>query len=268
MPLFRIREVDDPRTERYRQLNRKPSRPFDTFIAESKLAVARAIASPFSLESILTNERFVDELDETTQRQLPIYEASNDLLSQIVGFEFHRGQVASVHRPPQPSLSSLTGKNSSSIIVVCPEIADPTNLAGIIRNATAFGATGMLLGATGADPYSRRVVRVSMGNVFRLPIRTALKLDEDLEQLREQSNYQLVATVLDARAETLTSFHPSRNTALLFGGEGYGLSSKWLEISDRQVTLPMAGETDSLNVSTASGIFLYQFSRFANGGRL
>ncbi|MDG2385776.1 MAG: RNA methyltransferase [Pirellulaceae bacterium] len=268
MPQFRIREVADPRVERYRHLNRKSSRPFNTFIAESKLAVARAITSQFSLESILTDERYVEELDESTPCSLPIYVAANELLSQIVGFEFHRGQVASVRRPPEPSLLSLTGEGSSSLIVVCPEIGDPTNLAGIIRNATAFGATGMLLGPTGADPYSRRVVRVSMGNVFRLPIRTAVNLTKDLQQLREQTNYQVVATVLDKSAETLMNFHRASRTALLFGGEGYGLSAEWIAMSDRQVTLPMAGKTDSLNVATASGIFLYQFSIAANDGQL
>jgi len=181
-------------------------------------------------------------------------------MNGIVGFEFHRNQLACVERQQQPDLAQITGGSDSSIVVVCPEIADPTNLAGIIRNAAALGADGILLGPSGADPFSRRSIRVSVGNVFRIPIRRAADLEAELEQLRRENGFETVATVLASNAEILPNFRPKPRTALLLGSEGEGLGDHWIRCSDRCVTLPMKREADSLNVATASGIILYHFA--------
>lgn len=151
-------------------------------------------------------------------------------------------------------------KAASATLVVCPQIADPTNLAGIIRNCAAFGADALILGPACADPFSRRVARVSMGNVFRLPIRVATDLPSDLIELRERWAVELIATVLDASAEQLSRSKRTSHVALLFGSEGPGLGQQWVQLCDRRVTLPMQREADSLNVATASGIFLYHFT--------
>jgi tRNA G18 (ribose-2'-O)-methylase SpoU len=146
-------------------------------------------------------------------------------------------------------------------VVVCPRILDPTNLGGIVRNCCAFGVDALVLGAGCADPFSRRVVRVSMGAALKLPIAECPDLRGNLTRLRDDLGFQLAATVLDERAELLEASGRQDRLALFFGSEGEGLESAWVEFCDRRITLPMQRTTDSLNVATACGVFLYHFTR-------
>ena len=258
--LIPISDATDPRVDFFRDLKRPRPGGSKWLMVESKLSVARAIECGWKIESILTDERCVDEISTDVSSSIPVYVAPRAIMNGIVGFEFHRNQLACVERQQQPDLVQITGGNDSSIVVVCPEIADPTNLAGIIRNAAALGADGILLGPSGADPFSRRSIRVSVGNVFRIPIRRAADLEAELEQLRRENGFETVATVLASNAEILPNFRPKPRTALLLGSEGEGLGDHWIRSSDRCVTLPMKREADSLNVATASGIILYHFA--------
>lgn len=258
--LIPISDATDPRVDFYRDLKRSRSAESEWLIVEGKLSVARGIECGWNIESILTDQRCVDEIATDVIESVPVYVAPRAIMNGIVGFEFHRNQLACVQRQELPKLGKITGGGDSSIVVVCPEIADPTNLAGIIRNAAALGADGILLGPSGADPFSRRSIRVSVGNVFRIPIRRAKDLEFELGQLRQEHGFETVATVLDPKAETLPGFRPKPRTAILLGSEGEGLSDHWIRFSDRCVTLPMKREADSLNVAAASGIFLYHLA--------
>ena len=261
MPVVTIDNLDDPRIRAYRNVQdamRQPSS--EGFIVESRIAVERALLSPFKVASILSDDRAVHDLTTDALNETDVFVVSRKLIDQVVGFEFHRGMLAFVQRRKNPSLDEILTDASTTTLVICPQIADPTNLAGIIRNCTAFGADGLILGPTCADPFSRRVARVSMGNVFRLPIRVATDLEGELADLRNRRQIELVATVLDASAEHLATSRRNRRMALLFGSEGPGLSDQWVQMCDRRVTLPMRRDADSLNVATASGIFLYHFS--------
>jgi tRNA G18 (ribose-2'-O)-methylase SpoU len=100
-----------------------------------------------------------------------------------------------------------------------------------------------------------------MGAVFQLPIIETHQLGPSLTKLRDDLGFELVATVLDESAEPLPTFVRAPRTALLFGSEGHGLGDDWITHCCRQVTLPMSGGTDSLNVAVAAGVFLYHFCR-------
>jgi tRNA G18 (ribose-2'-O)-methylase SpoU len=144
-------------------------------------------------------------------------------------------------------------------MAACSRVTDPVNLATIVRLAAAFGASALLLEMGCADPFSRRVVRVSMGNVFRLPVVELPDLKPELARLRSVHDYSLFATVLDETAEPLDEVHPALRSILVFGNEHDGLSSEWINVCDRRITIPMRAGTDSLNVAIAAGIFLYHF---------
>ncbi len=269
-----IDPLDDPRLDPYRQLHQTNlTRHSGRFIAESPLLVQRLLASPLQAESILTARRFLPQVaewieasrrGEPSRRQDPtVYLVPDDAISQIVGFQFHRGVLACGLRPINPPLEQLFSSEAPSLLVVCPQIVDPTNLASVIRNASALGASGLLLGPSTADPYSRRVARVSMGTLFTLPLRIAPNLNQDLENLKTVHGFTRVATVLDPHAQPLPSATRPARLALLFGSEGHGLDSETLDHCDEQVTLDMHRQTDSLNVGTSTGIFLYHYAYVA-----
>jgi len=139
-------------------------------------------------------------------------------------------------------------------------VHDPTNLGSVIRTAAAFGCTGLVLGSQCADPFSRRVLRVSMGAVLQLPMVESRNLAADLQSLH-QAGFTLAATVIDNAAEPLDTFQRPAKLALLLGSEGHGLTPQWLALCDRRITIPMQLGIDSLNVAAACAVFLYHCTR-------
>jgi tRNA G18 (ribose-2'-O)-methylase SpoU len=151
-----------------------------------------------------------------------------------------------------------------ALVVACIDIHDPTNLGGILRNCAAFGVDGVLLSARCADPFSRRVLRVSMGTAFKLRIGKLSEPENELQQLRSEFDCRLFATVLADDAERLeTIVNPERNV-ILIGNEGHGLPPHLVDCCDRRVTLQMELATDSLNAAAATAVFLYHFTRIGS----
>jgi tRNA G18 (ribose-2'-O)-methylase SpoU len=260
MPFVDIDDVNDTRLDPYRGLNiQNLTRSAGRLIAESRLLVQRLLVSTLKTESILSDRRFASELQPVAATDVPVFLMPTARLRQVVGFHFHRGMLACARRPDNPPLTDLLSQ-AAGILVVCAQVVDPTNLAGVIRNAAAFGAQGVLLGPHCADPFSRRVVRVSMGAAFVLPIRIATNLQSELRELALLHAYRRVATVLDPQAAPIWAANKPARLALVFGSEGHGLDAEIIAECDEQVTLPMQLSTDSLNLATASGIFLYEYS--------
>ena len=188
-------------------------------------------------------------------------------MRQILGFQFHQGILACGVRGPRLKLEQVLPENRTRLLVtVCAQITDPENLGGILCNCAAFGVDAVIVSSHCPCPFSRRVLRVSMGSVLRLPIVQSADLEADLSLLRQRWQAQLAAAVLDPRARPLDSIddRPPR-LAILFGNEAHGLDPQWISRCDRQVTIPMRGDTDSLNVAVASGVFLYHFTRGGAG---
>lgn len=262
MPLEPVNSIDDPRLAPYRNLRQQnPVRHAPLFIAEGDKLVERLLQSRYATHSIFAAEHYFEQLLPHVPPAVPVYVAPRPLLEATIGFNFHRGCLAAGVRLPRVSLTDWRRPETAAwTIVVCPDVQDPTNLGTLLRNCAAFGVDLVLLGRHGADPFSRRVLRVSMGTVLALEIVESADLAADLLLLKQQQ-VELIATVLDGIAEPLPAVKPRERVALLFGSEGHGLSQEWIDRCERRVTLPMQKGTDSLNVAVASGIFLYHFSQ-------
>jgi tRNA G18 (ribose-2'-O)-methylase SpoU len=194
---------------------------------------------------------------------VPIYIASTPVISALIGFQFHRGILACGRRPADRSLVELCAGlagTERTLLVLCPEIRDPANLGTIIRTAAAFGASGLVAGRAGTDPFSRRVLRTSMGSVLRLPIVQTDDWHAALETLH-RAGFETLATVVDPTAEPLAGARCPARAAVFLGNEDEGLPPDLVAGCQRRVTLPMAVGVDSLNVAVAAGIVL---SHFAN----
>jgi tRNA G18 (ribose-2'-O)-methylase SpoU len=206
--------------------------------------------------------RKVEEIAPLAASACPVYVAPDSVIGAILGFKFHSGVIACGRRPANPGLHQLVESTGCTTLVVCPETHNTENLGSLIRIAGAMGAAGMLLGPRSCDPFFRRVVRVSMGAVFTLPIVRSADLRTDLMTLRNQWKFEIAATVVDDPvAEVLSSAtrRPLR-LAILFGSESQGLDPGWLGLCDRRLTIPMHLGNDSLNVAVAAGIFLWHLA--------
>ena len=257
----------DPRLDCYRDLpNAKVSQESDDFIAESRTVVKRLLKTALEIKSIVCSEKSQHELTDVATRrpEIPIFVVPYQRLKDLIGFKLHRGMLACARRPKFPSVASLVKTAApTNTIVICPQIADPVNLAGVIRNCAAFGVGGLIIGAQSCVPYSRRVVRVSMGTIFHLPVRVTDDLTTDLRTLHRDFRYTTVGTVLAADAISIVTAERPCRLALLFGSEKDGIDEQWMSLCDQKVTLPMRQGTDSLNVATATGVFLYHYTHVA-----
>lgn len=263
MPRIDVHDLADPRVQVYRELKGRPvQRQGDFFIVEGTKTVARLLASEYETASVLLTEKRAEEWAPRVPEHVPCYILPHELGSQLVGFNFHVGVVACGRRKPSPTLDEALRHDADSLtLVICPKCDNPENLGAIIRIASGFGVDAILLGKECCDPFSRRVMRVSMGAALRMTLIDCRDLARDLARLRSEWQVELAATVLDETATPLSGSARLPRLGLLFGNEDTGLEDHWLQFCDRKLTIPMHPGTDSLNVAVAAGIFLHHFRR-------
>jgi len=265
MPLIPLDSWEDPRLEPYRQLKQSTELelPRQSLVAEGEKLVQRVLASRCRVHSLVVTPVVWARLASVVPAEMPVYQLESAAVSQLVGFPFHRGALAHADPPPQPTLAEqlrALQPTQPALVVWCPELRDPTNLGTILRTATSLGVDFAVAGEQGVWPFSRRVLRTSMGSVFKIPI---IQSDDEAAVAREfqSAGFELVATVLDERALDLAGLPPHPRRVLLLGNEDAGLSATLVDRCDRRITIPMSHGVDSLNVAVASGIFLYHCSR-------
>lgn len=254
-----ITNLDDARIRAYRDLKDKQlAQAFGLFVVEGEHLVRRLLASALSVHSVLiTESRHASgswTIDAAT------YLVSEELISNIVGFPFHRGALALGQRPALRHFTQAwSGLDKIRRLLVCPEINDVENLGSIMRSAAGLGFAHILLGPSCCDPWARRAIRTSMGAVFQLNICRSSDLEEDLDMLGRDYGFAWHASVLDKGAQPLESVSPPAKVGLLLGSEANGLAERHCARADQVVTIPMALETDSLNVGVAAGILMYHY---------
>lgn len=260
-----ILSLDDPRVAPYRDLKDKVlDREGRLFIAEGENVVRRLLASDFETVSVFAAEHRYAALLDAIPESVPLYVGSKELMTSVIGFDFHTGVVACGRRKSPISLEqAIPREKENLLIVVCGDIANAENLGSLIRLSAGFGADAMLLSERCHDPFWRQAIRVSMGNVFKLPIVQSRNLPADLLRLRNEWGVQVAATVLDPAAEAIATAGRAPRFAIAFGNEAQGLSPEQIAACDRRITIPMGLGTDSLNVAVAAGIFLYHFTQVA-----
>lgn len=265
MPLIPLTDLNDPRLDVYRNLKETNLTRWESlFVAEGEKLVRRLLESDFETLSILAGETYVDHLRDILPPELPVYVIPARAIDDLIGFHFHRGLLACGRRKPSLALDDiLPAPDTPWTCVVCPDVTDPENLGAIIRISSAFGVNALLFGSRCSDPFSRRILRVSMGTVFKLPIAISSNLPWDLERLKA-ADVELAATILDPAAVRLHEYHRPSRLALMFGNEGDGLPPEVTATADVKLTIPMQNGTDSLNVSVAAGVFLYHCTQEAN----
>ena len=112
--------------------------------------------------------RWLDGLaDVLAASDAPCYVVSEDLAEQVTGFHVHRGALASLERPPLPSVDEVLA--GARTVVVLEDVVDHTNVGAILRSAAALGVDAVLLSPRCADPLYRRAIKVAMGAVFTMP---------------------------------------------------------------------------------------------------
>lgn len=150
---------------------------------------------------------------------------------------------------------------SPRLLAICVEIRDPGNAGTVIRCADAAGADGVVLAGDSVDPYNPKTVRASVGSLFHLPV------------TQEPDPYAVLRAARDTGLQVLAAdgagdidLHAAGDlldapTAWLFGNEAHGLAPELAAAADHRVRIPIHGRAESLNLSTAAALCLYESAR-------
>lgn len=192
---------------------------------------------------------------------IPIYTAEHDVISDITGYALVRGLWMTLRRKPEITIGEFCQKNKR--ITVLYDVVNPVNVGAIIRSAAALGMDGALLTHPSVDPLTRRVSRVSMGTVFKLPwIRTAYDDSRGTALIKtlQAYGYKTVAMALTEDSTSVDSEEIRSNDkiAVILGTEGTGLPKDVISACDYRVMIPMHHGVDSLNVAAASAICFWE----------
>lgn len=144
------------------------------------------------------------------------------------------------------------------IILVLDGIADPGNLGTILRTLDSVNLKQIILSPNCADPYNPKVVRSTMGAIFRLNIIESKNIIETLKEIKK-NKYKIVATSLETN-ESIYEVDLNKKT-IIIGNEANGVSKEVLEIANEKIKIPMLGKTESLNAAVATGVILYEYAR-------
>ncbi len=167
----RIDDIDDPRLADYRQLKdavaRRRIEGDELFVAEGPVAIDRMIASGHPIRSVLVLDRKYDRMAELLAGvAAPIFVVDDAVLLGVAGFDLHRGAIAAGQRRTPESLAEIA--TTTKRVAVLEGLNDPENLGAVARSARALGVEALVLDPTCIDPYTRRTVRVSMGEILML----------------------------------------------------------------------------------------------------
>ena len=244
------------------RLRRSMEAEHGLFIAEGKKVISRAIAAGYPVRSLLVSrDKLATITDVAASCQAPLYVLPPEVAEELTGYHVHRGALASMQRLPLPPVAGVLA--SARRIVVLEDIVDHANVGAVFRCVAALGFDAVLLAPRCADPLYRRSVKVSMGAVLAVPYTRLPDWRGGLADLRA-AGFRLLALTPDPAAipvgELADSTAPDDKIALLVGGEGDGLSGRWLAAADQAVRIPMSRDIDSLNVAAAAAIACYLLS--------
>lgn len=233
------------------------------FLAEGLRVVGQAFDSGAEiLELIISPELLISEYGKDMVQKaakdrsnpIPITEVSAEVFVSLARKDKPQGIAAVIRQ----SWREITAFNNleSGILVALESVQNPGNLGTILRTCDAVGARGAILLDNSTDPYDPAAVKASMGSIFTVPVVRANL--EQLEQLqRDNPKLAFVGSSDKAQTDFFESEYPDP-IVLMLGSEREGLSEEYAKLCQTMVSIPMLGSCDSLNLSVAAGILLYQ----------
>ena len=229
------------------------------FIVEGIKLVAEAIEENSNIDSVVVCEDCVN--DGSIDKKL-LYEIARFKCVYVTEKIFDTLTDVS---NPQGILAVINRKNanvnidySQDFIVVLDGIQDPGNLGTILRTVDAAGLNQIILSKETADSFNPKVVRSTMGGIFRVNVIKSENLVETLKEIQEHG-FDIVVTSLDARNSVYDIDYNKK--VIVIGNEANGVSKEVQDLADKKVKIPMIGKTESLNASVAAGIMIYEYVR-------
>jgi len=244
-----------------RLLRRKERVLAGEFLAEGRQAVAEALRRPGVVLDLLVARgalsRHQDLLAEAVAAGVPVGSVADEQLATLADTVTPQGLLAVCRAVDVTLEEALAG--SPRLVVLCDQVRDPGNLGTVVRCADAFGADAVLVSRDSVDLWNAKTVRASTGSVFHLPVAVEVDLPTAVSRARAagMAVYGADGGGSDSVEELARTGGLSRPVLWVMGNEAWGLPPEHADLVDALVALPMYGQAESLNLSTAAAVFLY-----------
>ena len=286
----KITSLDRPELAPYRSLKRSAEHAkLGIFVVEGDKVLHRLLESEFTVVSVLLLEsrlaEFEPKLRARPEKDIAVFVCERAAMDELVGFEIYQGVLAIGKIPALSSLEQILAVSPRPhFFVALDGLSNAENIGVVMRNCVAFGVSALIVGETCSSPFLRRSVRNSMGAIFKLPVleltpserrvprvpdsimvgdsgNSSLRnLGETLRELRARG-VRCLAAHPHTDKKVLSQANFTGDCCVVFGSEGHGISEEVLAACDEALAIPMANEIDSLNVSAAAAVFLYEVNR-------
>ena len=223
------------------------------FIVEG-IKMYREIPKDLLLKTYISKS-FEDTLDGRAKKELGGYEVISDKSFESISDTKTPQGILALVRCLSYSLEDMLGKNKKSLLIL-ENIQDPGNLGTMLRVGEAAGLSGLIMSEDTVDIYNPKVVRSTMGSIFRLPFICAGDLKALVKNLKEHNIKVYASTLKNSSSYDRFDYH-----AFIMGNESGGVSEDLCSLADDSLHIPMQGQTESLNVSVAAAILLYEAAR-------
>ena len=245
-----LTSLKNPHVLAWRSLKDKKGREeHQAFLVEGVRMVREALSSSFTVRALLLREGFQPGF--ALPSAVPAYQLSEHVFRSVCDTKTPQG-IAAV-------LSLHAREASGSRLLALDGVQDPGNVGTIIRTADAAGFDGILFTPECADLFSPKVLRATMGSIFRLGFSFPSCLPDALRELKKDG-YSVLSSQLDG-----DPFYDRENVApsfvLIIGNEGNGVSEEVRSVATHRLFLPMRGGAESLNAAVAAGIMMYDLVR-------
>jgi len=232
------------------------------FLIEGKRELSLAIKGGYKVETVLFYPELFSESEAKSMSQynIEIIEISKDVFQKLAHRDTTEGVIAVVSsKMHQLDDLKLTSKNPLILVAEAPE--KPGNIGAILRTADAANVDAVIIANPKSDLYNPNIIRSSVGCVFTTEI--AMASSQDAIDFLKKYNFNIFSAILQ-ESEPYHSQDYTLPTAIVVGTEATGLTEEWRQAATKNISIPMQGVIDSMNVSVAAGILIFEAKRQRN----
>ena len=199
---------------------------------------------------------------------ISVQQASREKLEKLAGQPFHQGVVAAVRPHPtlnEQDLQDLLNQNPQALLLALDQVTDPHNLGACIRTAAAMGVEAVIVSRDRSASLTPTARKIAAGGAEKVKFIQVTNLARTLGNIKDEFNVRVVGTMLDEKALPVQEFDfTGTGICIVMGAEDTGLRPITQSQCDQTVFILMAGNLQSLNVSVATGMALYEACRQRN----
>jgi TrmH family RNA methyltransferase len=259
---FKITSTQNPKVKSLLSLEKpRERRKQQQFIIEGKKEIELAIAAGYTIGNLFFCDEIIsaDEIPVSLKQEKLLIPVSKEVFEKLAVREGTGGMIAvanmKVHRLDDIQLKK------NPLVLILEGVEKPGNLGAILRTADAAGVDAVIICDPNTDFYNPNVIRSSLGCVFTQQI-AATDSVTLIDWLKEKG-FTIYSTYLQASVPYHTVDY-TKATAIVMGTEATGITDVWVKASDKNIIIPMAGKIDSMNVSTATAVVVFEAKRQRN----